>query len=112
LPVKHALQGHPESGKLFQRHIDTILNSSELNFYATVLDRCLYCTEYKSETVLLLRQIDDFAVSCNSEIIANESFGIIGKKLQLPNEDKPPFEVFGLLKDFNGGLSRATLMLH
>ena len=100
----HALQGHPESGKLFQRHIDTILTSPELNFRATVLDRCLYRTEYKGETVLLLRQVDDFALSCNSETIANEIFCIIGKKLQLPNEDKPHFEVFGLLNDFNGVL--------
>jgi len=104
LPVKRALQGHPESGKLFQRHIDTILTSLELNFRATVLDRCLYRTEYKGETVLLLLQVDDFALSCNSEINANEIFGIIGKKLQLPNEDKPHFEVFGLLNDFNGVL--------
>ena len=104
LPVKRALQGHPESGKLFQRHIDKIITSPELNFRATVLDRSLYRTEYEGETVLLLRQLDDFALSCNSETVANEIVGIIVKKLQLPNEDNPPFEVFGLVKDFDGVL--------
>ena len=55
--------------KLFQRHIDTILTSHELNFRATVLYR--------------------------SAFIAPNI-----KKSQLLNDDKHPFEVFGLLKDF------------
>ena len=105
LRVKRALQD-PESGKLFERHIAVILASPELNFRASVLDWCLYRTEYKGETVLalLLRQVDDFALSCNSEAIADEIIGIIDKKLQLPDEDKPPFEVFRLIQDFNGVL--------
>ena len=91
-----------------------ILASPELIFHAAVLDRCLYRTEYEGETVLFLQQVDDFALSCISDTIADEIFGIIGKQLQLPDGDKPPFEVFGLLQDFNGALleSRATPRLH
>ena len=29
-------------------------------------------------------------------------YDIIGRKLQLPLEEEPPFEYFGLIKDFNG----------
>jgi len=110
LPAKRALQSHPESGKLFQRHIDMILAYPELIFHAAVLDRCLYRTEYEGETVLFLQQVDDFALSCISDTITDEIFGIIRKQLQLPDEYKPPFEVFGLLQDLNGALleSRAT----
>ena len=51
-----------------------ILAFPELNFRATVLDRCLYRTEFKGETVLLLRQVDGFALSCNNEAIADETW--------------------------------------
>ena len=29
-------------------------------------------------------------------------YDMIGQKLQLPNEDKPPFTKMGLINDFNG----------
>ena len=87
-----------------------ILASPELIFHAAVLDRCLYRTEYEGETVLFLQQVDDFALSCIRDTIADEIFGIIRKHLQLPDEGKPSFEVFGLLQDFDGAIleSRAT----
>ena len=32
LPVQHALQGHPESGRLWEQHITKILRSKEFGF--------------------------------------------------------------------------------
>ena len=43
LPVLHALQGHPESGKLWEKMINKILFSKELNFKCTTHDRTIYC---------------------------------------------------------------------
>jgi hypothetical protein len=37
LPVLHALQGHPESGKLWKEHINNILTLPELNFQSTIV---------------------------------------------------------------------------
>ena len=42
LPVLHALQGHPESGKLWESHINSILFSPELNFKCTTHDCMIY----------------------------------------------------------------------
>jgi len=52
--------------------------------------------------MLLLRQVDDFAVACPTEDIAKCLHAQIGKALQLPSEDTPPFKHLGLIKDFNG----------
>ena len=41
LPVKHALQGHPESGKQWMRMIDNIL-IAKMGFQTTTHDRCIY----------------------------------------------------------------------
>ena len=102
LPVLHALQGHPESGRLWERHINSILFSKELNFKNTTHDKTIYTTVFRGQKVLLLRQVDDFALACPSEHIAREIYDIIGKKLMLPGETTPPFSFLGLLDDFNG----------
>ena len=54
LPILCCLQGHPESGKIYKRHINQILNSKELNFKVTVHDRCIYQTTCKGQNILLL----------------------------------------------------------
>ena len=46
--------------------------------------------------------MDDFALACTNQLIADKIFDIIGRKLQLPKEDKPPFAKLGLINDFNG----------
>ena len=42
LPVLHALQGHPESGKLWEKYINSFLTSDELGFKPTTHDRTIY----------------------------------------------------------------------
>ena len=102
LPVLHALQGHPESGKLWEKHINKILFSPELNFKCTTHDRTIYSTLYKGHKILLLRQVDDFAMASPTEDIAKEIYDIIGRKLMLPGEETPPFGYLGLIHDYNG----------
>ena len=43
LPVKHCLQGHPESGKMWMYFIDNIL-IKEMGFKTTTHDQCIYWT--------------------------------------------------------------------
>ena len=102
LPVMHALQGHPEAGKLWEKHINSILHGPELNFKSTTHDKTIYRTTFKGHLVFLLRQVDDFAVACSEEQIARDVYAIIGEKLRLPNETAPPFKFLGLVRDFNG----------
>ena len=81
LPVLHALQGHPESGRLWEEHINKILADPYLNFKSTTHDKCIYQTTFEGHTVLLLRQVDDFLISCKHKSTAKKIFDYIGKKL-------------------------------
>ena len=71
---------------------------------------CLCCNGSKYAALLLhelallflLRQVNNFALVCTNQALADKIFDIIGKKLQLPKEDKPPFAKMGLIHDFNG----------
>jgi len=102
LPVLHALQGHPESGKLWKKHITAILRLPQFGFKSTTHDKSLCSATFEGTRILLLRQVDDFAVACPNEDFAKHLYDQIGKALQLPSEDTPPFKYLGLIKDFNG----------
>ena len=69
LPVLCCLQGHPESGKIYEYHINQILNSKELNFKATVHDHCIYQTIYKGQKILLFRQTGDLGLATNDSLL-------------------------------------------
>jgi hypothetical protein len=100
LPVRRALQGHPESGRLWETHINKILVN--MGFITTTHDKTIYKTTYNGETVYMLRQVDDFALACKQEETAKAIYKHIGQKLRLPKEDKDPFSYLGLIHDFNG----------
>jgi len=105
LPVLRALQGHPESGRLWEHHINGIL--TKMGFKSTTHDRTIYTTLYthdngKKEIIYMLRQVDDFALACKDESTAKAIYNAIGKKLKLPNESDIPFSYLGLIEDFNG----------
>jgi len=102
LPVLHALQGHPESGKLWEKHITAILRSPKFGFKGTTHDKSICSATFEGTKILLLRQVDNFAVACPNEDIAKPPHAQIGKALQLPSEDAPPFKYLSLIKDFNG----------
>ena len=102
LQVLHALQGHPESGKLWEKHITAILRLPAFGFKSTTHDKSICSATFEGAEMLLLRQVDDFAVACPNEDIAKRLHAQIGKALQSPSEDTPPFKYLGLIKDFNG----------
>ena len=102
LRVKRSLQGHPQSGVMWEQHIGKILSSPELVFKSPTHDKCIYRGNYKGKTVLLLRQVDDFNLSCDNEETAKAIFEFIGKQLQLPAEKSIPFKYIGKASDYNG----------
>jgi hypothetical protein len=102
LPVQHALQGHPESGRLWEERINQILSLPELAFQSTTHGKTIYRGTFEDETVLLLRQVDDFALACKRESTAKAIYDLIGKQLEMPREASPPFKYLGLLQDYNG----------
>ena len=96
LPVQHALQGHPESPRLWETHIHTIL-VDRLHFVPTTHEKCLYSKrDSKGNLQLLLRQVDDFSVAAKEAHLCEATIAAIGKYLQVPLND------LGLIKKFNG----------
>ena len=76
--------------------------SDELDFKCITHDQTIYSTTFRGVKVLLLCQVDDFALASPDEDIAKAIYDIIGQRLTLPGEDKPPFAYMGLVDDYNG----------
>ena len=79
LPVKHALQGHPKSKKMWMKMIDDIL-ITELGFKTTTHNRFIYIQETDVNIQLLLRHVDDFMLRIISKKAARDLFNDIGIK--------------------------------
>ncbi|KAI2490163.1 hypothetical protein MHU86_24414 [Fragilaria crotonensis] len=62
LPVQHALQGHPESGALWERFVNRVI--ARHGFKSTTHERSLYQGVYKGHCMLICRQVDDMAIGC------------------------------------------------
>jgi hypothetical protein len=94
IPVLKAMQGHPESPRLWERHIDKIIR--QIGFTPTIHEPCLYSGIIQGQRVLFMRQVDDFAVAAPSETIANIVFDMIDDKLTFA------MKRMGLVTLFNG----------
>ena len=92
--VCKAIQGHPESPRLWEKHIDRILQ--EAGFKPTRHEPCLYSATVKGELVLFLRQVDDFSVSAKSTAICSDIIKYINSKMSMDVKD------LGIIGRFNG----------
>ena len=95
LPVKRALQGHPEAPRAWATKIDNILQH-KLHLKPTTHEPCLYYGTYKGKEILFLRQVDDFAVGCEDDEVSKEIISIIDAEMSIDIKD------LGLITRFNG----------
>ena len=96
LPVKHTLQGHPESSRLWAILINNIL-LKDIKLKPTKHEPCLYHGVYKGNEILFLCQVDDFAIACDNEQIAKDiMIADINSKMSVN------IKYLGLLDRFNG----------
>jgi deoxyuridine 5'-triphosphate nucleotidohydrolase len=97
LPVQGALQGHPESARLWAKLIDKVIK--QLNLQPCAHEPCLYSTKNfnnTGKTVLFLRQVDDFAIACEDEKLAKEIISKINSKMTID------VKMLGTIDRFNG----------
>ena len=96
MKVQHAIQGHPESPRLLQLFIDDIL--IRIGFQPTTHEPCVYrlSKEKFGEEIFLLRQVDDFALGCDSEAVAEAIWKLIDKEMSAPLKRE------GLISRLNG----------
>ena len=90
LPVQHALQGHPESGALWERFINKALHRH--GFKSTMHERSLY----DGWKMLISRQVDDLAIGCRNVDSICKLVAIICAKDKIDLRDE------GILSSFNG----------
>ena len=86
LPVYHALQSHPEFEKQWMHMIDEIL-IKQMGFQTTTHNRCVYhWVTPDGNAQLLLRQVDNFLLACNSEQAAKDIFKAISTAIEFDAE--------------------------
>ena len=96
--AKRALQGHPESPRLWAKLVDRIIRKLQLK-PCTHEPNLYYTSNYKGTTekkVLLLRQVDDFAISCQDEKLCEEVIADIQSEMTIA------INKLGRLTRFNG----------
>lgn len=97
MKVKHALQGHPESPRLWAKMIDEIIRT-HVGLQPTSHEPRLYEGEVEGEKVLFLRQVDDFAVACKNVSISKKVIDLISAHLSAPMKH------LGIIDRFNGSM--------
>jgi hypothetical protein len=94
IPVLGAMQGHPVSPRLWEKHINHILQ--DIGLTPTIHELCIYSGIILGERVLFMWQVDDFAISAPSQPIANHLLDLIDDKLLIPMKRQ------GLVTLYNG----------
>jgi transposase InsO family protein len=92
LPVRHALQGHPESGSLWEQLINELL--LQLGLQNTTHERNLYHGSIDGDRVLICRQVDDLAIGCTNSKTYDYILEYLMNHVTLTKD--------GLLSRFNG----------
>jgi len=92
--VNNAIQGHPESPRLWEKHIDRILR--DLGLSPAVHEPCIYSGIFNDNRVLFLRQVDDFAVASTDLQSARHLIDAINAKMRIEVKH------LGIIDRFNG----------
>ena len=66
--VQHALQGHPEAGKLWEKHITSILTSSEFGIKSTTHEY-LHLPAWMHDGLLMCHSIRSVSVTLTSTVL-------------------------------------------
>jgi hypothetical protein len=82
IPILSAMQGHPESPSLWEKHTDAILR--EIGLTPMVHEPCLYSGIIIDNRVLLKRQVDDFIIAAPDAKTVDILLDFIDDKLKIP----------------------------
>jgi hypothetical protein len=81
IPILSAMQGHPESPRLWEKHADEILR--EIGLTPTVHEPCLYSGYINGNRVLFMRQVDDFAIAAPDAHTSDILMDLIDDRLKI-----------------------------
>jgi hypothetical protein len=94
LPDQHALQGHPESGALWEKFVNSVI--ARHGFHSTTHERSLYQGVYKGHRMLICRQVDDLAIGSLDMNAVKDLVHVICAEDGIDLRDE------GVLDSFNG----------
>jgi hypothetical protein len=94
IPILAAMQGHPESPRLWEKHINQIL--WDVGLTPTIHKPCIYLGRIFGKRVLFMWQVHYFAISVPPQRIANHLLNLIDDKLSIPMKRQ------GLVTLYNG----------
>jgi hypothetical protein len=82
IPILSAMQGHPESPRLWEKHADAILR--EIGLIPTVHELCLYSGMIDGKRIIFKCQEDDFAIAAPDKRTVNILLDMIDNELSIP----------------------------
>ncbi len=82
IPILSAMQGHPESPRLWEKHADAILR--DIGLIPTVNEPCLYTGTFNNNRVIFMQQVDDFAIAAPDAITTDIPMDMLDNKLSIP----------------------------
>lgn len=94
IPVRRAMQGHPESPRLWEKWCDKMIRQHQ--FTPTTHEPCLYTGIWQGEKCYFKRQVDDFEFATTSIDLATSFYDAIDDHLTMPIKRQ------GLVTLFNG----------
>jgi hypothetical protein len=94
IPVLSTMQGHPESPRFWEKHVDALLR--KIGLLPTVHEPCLYSGTLNGKCVVFKRQVNDFAIAAPNQHTANLLMDMINDRLTMPIKRQ------GYLNMFNG----------
>eukprot|EP00978_Attheya_sp_CCMP212_P003430 scaffold7102_cov34-Attheya_sp.AAC.2 len=94
LPVQHALQGHPESPRLWEMFVSEKL--SDKGFTSPPHAPCIYSGVYDGQECFILRQVDDFNVATANKDTAAKLYNELHKEFALVQESSHVTRMYGV----------------
>jgi hypothetical protein len=82
IPILLAMQGHPESPRLWEKHADAIVH--ELRLTPTIHEPCLYSGVINDIRVIFMRQVDGFAIGAPNAHMADVILDMLDDCLTIP----------------------------
>jgi hypothetical protein len=82
IPILSAMQGHPESPHLWEKHANKILR--EIRLTPTVHEPCLYSGTINGQRILFMCQFNNFAIAAPDEHTSETLMDLIDDKLKIP----------------------------
>jgi hypothetical protein len=92
IPILSAMQGHPESPHLWEKHADAILR--ELRLTPTVHGPCLYSGVINGNCVIFMQQVDKFAISAPNAHTADVLLDMLDDHLTIPIKQQGNIDMY------------------